>query len=478
MSELIRSKGQPMEAELSAGIPKQELRNEEKIYLRDGIDMKKQAGRILLCLSIALGLYNSLQAQPYLYYWVLPSLEDTSYLGSPYANAGINRIDLSTNSEEVYFEEYGRINQVLSNSLQDLLFVQHRNVLDIFTSDKQDNIGVTFFSSDWVSFIMDAVLLNRIYLVSGDPGFPDKIVILNRTNFSVLDTLNSFRDYYLGPRNFDKYFFSANQQVIYDHKNDSTGFYFNVFDSFSGSIINDNFKCGDSGPFPYGPTLEYGKDGKALLVWDSASGFLFQHYTWCDLDNNSEGATIRFPWRSKAYLSPLLEEVIIERVDWIYDLPLGEEPELHTGDIYIFDYETGLLKNYLKLPKGGQILLYDSHPDYTFYFVGGENYSSYEIDLNQVITNIAFTDTLETFRFRSCEELEWANDAGVCEELEDDLSEVKTALETEDSLAAANALAKFIALVEAEKNASLTSEGYALLYFNAEYLADRLTKPK
>ena len=48
----------------------------------------------------------------------------------------------------------------------------------------------------------------------------------------------------------------------------------------------------------------------------------------------------------------------------------------------------------------------------------------------------------------------------------------------EDSLSAANALAEFIALVEAEKDASLTSEGYALLYFNAEYLADRLTKPK
>ena len=91
---------------------------------------------------------------------------------------------------------------------------------------------------------------------------------------------------------------------------------------------------------------------------------------------------------------------------------------------------------------------------------------------------IDFTDTLETFRFRSCEELDWATDAGVCGELQDYLSEVKTALEMEDSLSAANALAEFIALVEAEKNASLTSEGYALLYFNAEYLADRLTKPK
>ncbi len=84
------------------------------------------------------------------------------------------------------------------------------------------------------------------------------------------------------------------------------------------------------------------------------------------------------------------------------------------------------------------------------------------------------TDTLETFRFRSCEELGWANDTSVCSQLEDDLSEVKAALESEDSLTAANALKRFIDLVEAEKETSLTSEGYALLYFNAEYLRRRL----
>ncbi len=86
----------------------------------------------------------------------------------------------------------------------------------------------------------------------------------------------------------------------------------------------------------------------------------------------------------------------------------------------------------------------------------------------------SLTDTLETFRFRSCEELEWANDTSVCTRLEDDLSEVKTALGSEDSLTAANALKRFIDLVEAEKETSLTSEGYALLYFNAEYLRRRL----
>ena len=86
----------------------------------------------------------------------------------------------------------------------------------------------------------------------------------------------------------------------------------------------------------------------------------------------------------------------------------------------------------------------------------------------------SFTDTLETFRFRSCEELGWANDTTVCGQLENQLSQVKTALQNQDSVQAANVLAEFIALVEQEKETSLTSEGYALLFFNAEYLAERL----
>ena len=86
----------------------------------------------------------------------------------------------------------------------------------------------------------------------------------------------------------------------------------------------------------------------------------------------------------------------------------------------------------------------------------------------------SFTDTLETFRFRSCEELGWANDTTVCGQFEDQLSEVKAALQNQDSVQSANLLAEFIALVEQEKETSLTSEGYALLFFNAEYLAERL----
>jgi len=87
-------------------------------------------------------------------------------------------------------------------------------------------------------------------------------------------------------------------------------------------------------------------------------------------------------------------------------------------------------------------------------------------------------DTLETYRSRSCSELGWANDAAVCSTLKGQLSDVRSFLAAGDSVAAASTLAEFINLVEQEKDASLSSEGYALLFFNARYLADRLPEPE
>jgi len=109
------------------------------------------------------------------------------------------------------------------------------------------------------------------------------------------------------------------------------------------------------------------------------------------------------------------------------------------------------------------------------------------IKLNTIIPNedigiisslTSFTDTLETYRQRSCQELGWANDPAVCSQLEEDLNQVRSNLAAGDSLAAAGALQDFINLVQAEKDASLSSEGYALLFFNADYLADRLPEPE
>lgn len=146
--------------------------------------------------------------------------------------------------------------------------------------------------------------------------------------------------------------------------------------------------------------------------------------------------------------------------------------QLFYSEGFVPPYNESLVDSLLKL---GYTL------DEIFYDINDKSYSTHTVaskiwpDSTSLST---FIDTMEVYRHRSCTELGWANDTKVCEELENDLSEVKTALEMEDSLSATNALAEFIALVETEKDASLTSEGYALMYFNAQYLADRLPEPQ
>ncbi|MEQ9036156.1 hypothetical protein [Gracilimonas sp.] len=91
--------------------------------------------------------------------------------------------------------------------------------------------------------------------------------------------------------------------------------------------------------------------------------------------------------------------------------------------------------------------------------------------------NNQLTDSLYNFLGRSCSELGWATDSTVCGQLEQQVNDVGDFLSAQDTVQAANALKEFIDLVEAEKDASLTSEGYALLYYNAQYLAARLPEP-
>ena len=85
-----------------------------------------------------------------------------------------------------------------------------------------------------------------------------------------------------------------------------------------------------------------------------------------------------------------------------------------------------------------------------------------------------FTDSLETFRLRSCEELGWITNQGICNSLRVKLRNVRRHLERDKPKQARNVLNAFINQVEAQRGKHITEEGYALLYFNAEYLMDKL----
>lgn len=89
----------------------------------------------------------------------------------------------------------------------------------------------------------------------------------------------------------------------------------------------------------------------------------------------------------------------------------------------------------------------------------------------------AYADSLHSWTSFACDTT-WANDEDVCNVLQSSATQIYDYLMTQDTLQAAIALQDFIDLVQAEENKSLTSEGYALLYYNAQYLAAQLPEPK
>ncbi|WP_428235469.1 FIMAH domain-containing protein [Gracilimonas sp.] len=94
---------------------------------------------------------------------------------------------------------------------------------------------------------------------------------------------------------------------------------------------------------------------------------------------------------------------------------------------------------------------------------------------NSDITNIQdFTDTLQTFRYRSCEELGWITNKGICNSLDVKLRNVERHLERNKPKQAGNVLNAFLNELSAQRGKHITEEGYALLYYNAEYLQQRI----
>ncbi len=86
---------------------------------------------------------------------------------------------------------------------------------------------------------------------------------------------------------------------------------------------------------------------------------------------------------------------------------------------------------------------------------------------------IAFLDTLTSYKHQASA-LGWIDSVGVVNSLDQKLTIARRLIERGNINAARNILNAFINEVEAQNGHHLTSEAYALLKFNAEYLRDHL----
>jgi len=84
-----------------------------------------------------------------------------------------------------------------------------------------------------------------------------------------------------------------------------------------------------------------------------------------------------------------------------------------------------------------------------------------------------FIEMLIDYKIQSCD-LGWIENQGVCRSLRATLDNVQRQLEQGRIQSAANNLQAFLNEVEALKDVQLSSEAYALLRFNGEYLLRKL----
>ncbi len=93
--------------------------------------------------------------------------------------------------------------------------------------------------------------------------------------------------------------------------------------------------------------------------------------------------------------------------------------------------------------------------------------------ISEFLSPPSLLDTLISYKHQAMA-LKWIDNEGIANSLDQKLENAKQKLENRDSVAARNILQAFVNEVEAQKDKHLTSEAYALLKFNAEYLIDRL----
>lgn len=89
------------------------------------------------------------------------------------------------------------------------------------------------------------------------------------------------------------------------------------------------------------------------------------------------------------------------------------------------------------------------------------------------INNISLLDTLYSYLDFSCDTT-WIENRGVCQSLQAKLDNTRRQLDRNNNRAASNSLQAFLNEVMALKDEQLSSEAYALLYFNGQYLLERL----
>jgi len=412
-------------------------------------------------------------SQPYLYF---PKYTDEK---QDDRDINIYRLNLQTGSSEIAIPNAGRVLQLFSNYDQSKLFIQGRGYLDVIELQNNFSRKTIIDRIEWVHNILDVPQTNRIYVSIGTDESYQKTIVLDRFTYDSVGIVKKFMS-------FHRPFLSKDGSKFFRFLADSAGIFFNIYNTLDGTKLIEYKRCGSIGRFAYNAGFTDGKQGIGIsrLRFRKKDEWLTQQYVVCDPEQGNTYGVIPFPLRSEALLSSAAKQVIIEEVEFINDNDPSTPPEYRPGKVFIFDSQSGNLLQKLNLRPQGEILLFDNYPGKLFYLTGTDgSFESTQVSLNVVTPVDAFLDTLIALKHQAFARSQ-LGDANFVKELDNSLENAKKHLAKEDSLNCAKELVVFQNRVKSgyDKKSTpgskrfVTEEAYKQLYFNAQYIIDRLPK--
>ncbi len=472
------------------------------------LSMRKAAiatSLVLLIISPA----GVLHAQPYYYF--------SKYENVTPVTADIYRVDLSNGTTTTLMANIGNVLQLFQGPDQSRLFLQYPGgILETVELNDSNRIMPILQGFDWIFNVLDAPLIDRIYVLEGTDEDMERIVVLKRSDYEVLDTIPLWS----WLNDTKAFFLSQDESFLYGVYPDTLngGDIFVTIQTSTNSII-DRVPLSTIPPKGTYKMLIEGHEGAVLLGYDRKYDVYYP-------GNGSSSSSVDFPWPGDGLLSPDNSHVIVNKVNYIVDDSVSRTGHNeYPGIVYVFNANTAQLTQRLSLPPNGKILVIDGYP-HMFYYYNDSTNQAVPISDTVVTPTNALIDTLislkhqavakgwlkndrnrghdiddmmrgnewykegEAGKFRSWEvgkdwqfDHDWNN--GIVGVLDKRLEMAKRALDRGDSVMARRNLEIFVMEVELLNKLStklvkrgeepiLTNDGYLSLKFNAEYVIDRL----
>ncbi|MBN2105119.1 hypothetical protein JW835_13855 [bacterium] len=408
---------------------------------------------INLLLSVEL-----LNAQPYKYFF-----------SGHWNNRNISRIDLETGvSEDVLTDCYIGLQLFTTPDQQKMIYTDRSQIYAFDVNDLNNRTEIMSKTrDDEILQILDAPKTNKLILVLGDVDrIPCMTIVFDRNSFAHLDTL-------YGIYSYCEPFLSEDETKIYRLLPKKEGIFFQVTD-LNGGILNESMKCGDLTNFHFITGIRDSKDGKALIVFSYGESYQNRYYLVCDPDQAECFESISFPWRSKAYLSPDAQNVIIEEVQFVIDDNPNTPPEYRPGNVYIFDSKSAILKRRLRLPPEGELLLFDNYPENIYYCCSDMPEKPLSVDISKEQSDVELIALLAD-DLQDAFEKGWIADQITLDKYLDYLTTAKSHIEQGENQLAENILQSMLNEIEEDTGIKITNEGQLLLSYNSKWLFDKIS---